>query len=80
MNVLAGSTSSELASKYEFARKLRQSAIPDAELLDNLGLLLIRRYRARLAKHVDLRVSPVANVFDMARLHGLDRQRTVRQR
>ncbi len=48
INVLAGSTASETVQKDLLARKLRNSSIPDGEILDNLGLFLTRQTLSRI--------------------------------
>jgi hypothetical protein len=45
---LVGSTSTEVDRKIDLVRRLRNSAIPDAELLDNLGLYLTRQTLSRI--------------------------------
>jgi hypothetical protein len=45
---LIGSTSNELDKKKFIAGRLRQSDIPDAELLDNLGVYLTRQTLSRI--------------------------------
>ena len=49
LNTLVGSTPSELDAKLALAAKLRQSRIPDSEILDNLGLYLTRQTLSRIA-------------------------------
>lgn len=46
--VLAGSTKEELRAKRYFAQSLRNSSIPDDELLDNLAIYQSRQNLARL--------------------------------
>ncbi|QHE83767.1 crotonobetainyl-CoA--carnitine CoA-transferase [Hydrogenophaga sp. BPS33] len=43
-----GSTSAELDNKLGFAQRLRTSAIPNTELLDNLGVYLTRQTLSRI--------------------------------
>lgn len=45
---LIGSTQNEQKYKIETARRLRKTRIPDAELLDNLGLFLTRQTLSRI--------------------------------
>lgn len=47
-NVAVGSTLSELGARDQVARMLRGGAIPDVELLQNLGLFLTRQNLSRL--------------------------------
>lgn len=48
IRTLGGSTMSESTSKAQLAAGLRSSALPDAELLDNLGLFLTRQSLSRI--------------------------------
>jgi hypothetical protein len=48
IRTLGGSTSGEVANKLGMAARLRGSAIPDGELLDNLGLYLTRQSLSRI--------------------------------
>lgn len=48
INVLGGSTSTEVAHKDFLATTLRQASIPNNELLDNLGLFLTRQNLSRI--------------------------------
>lgn len=48
ISTLVGSTTSEVARKREIAKHLRDTAIPDGELLDNLGLYLTRQSLSRI--------------------------------
>lgn len=45
---LVGSTSTEIDRKVDLVRRLKNSAIPDTELLDNLGLYLTRQTLSRI--------------------------------
>lgn len=45
---LIGSTSYEVSRKLTLARQLRESPIPDTELLDNIGLYLSRQALSRI--------------------------------
>lgn len=45
---LVGSTPTELDNKFALADKLRRSAIPDKELLDNIGLYITRQTLSRI--------------------------------
>lgn len=49
MTTLVGSTASEADAKLALAAKLRESRIPDNEILDNLGLYLTRQTLSRIA-------------------------------
>lgn len=49
IKTLVGSTKSEVDAKLQLARRLRQSRIPDTEILDNLGLYLTRQTLSRIA-------------------------------
>jgi hypothetical protein len=46
--IAVGSTAVEVESKNSLARRLRNSNIPDSELLDNLGLFLTRQNLSRI--------------------------------
>lgn len=48
IRTLGGSTSEETSRKGHLVERLRQSPIPDTELLDNLGLYLTRQTLSRL--------------------------------
>jgi hypothetical protein len=48
IRTLSGSTSTETERKLELAQRLRQSRVPDRELLDNLGLYLTRQNLSRI--------------------------------
>jgi hypothetical protein len=48
INTLVGSTDAELDGKKNLAARLRNSAIPDRELIDNLGLYLTRQSLSRI--------------------------------
>lgn len=48
IKTLVGSTGDELGRKHELAERLRVSAIPNRELLDNLGLYLPRQSLSRI--------------------------------
>jgi hypothetical protein len=48
INVLGGSTSTEVSNKDFLATTLRQASIPNNELLDNLGLFLTRQSLSRI--------------------------------
>jgi hypothetical protein len=48
IKILVGSTKQEGSSKKEFAYSLRNSSIPDGEILDNLGLYLSRQSLSRI--------------------------------
>ncbi|PLA74890.1 crotonobetainyl-CoA--carnitine CoA-transferase [Hydrogenovibrio sp. SC-1] len=48
INVLGGSTTEEKNNKTHLVKTLRSSAIPDSELLDNLGLFLTRQSLSRI--------------------------------
>lgn len=47
-NIAAGSTQDEVRSKVGLAKNLRNSPIPDGELLDNLGVFLTRQNLSRI--------------------------------
>lgn len=49
VKTLVGSTPNEVDAKLGLATKLRNSRIPDAEILDNLGLYLTRQTLSRIA-------------------------------
>ena len=46
--VSLGSTDDEMARKLWLAKRLRESSVPDSELLDNLGLHLTRKTLSRI--------------------------------
>ena len=48
IRTLLGSTVAEMSAKSSLVEGLRRSAIPDAELLDNLGLYLTRQSLSRI--------------------------------
>jgi hypothetical protein len=48
IRTLGGSTASEVSNKAQLAARLRSAAIPDNELLDNLGLFLTRQTLSRI--------------------------------
>ena len=48
IRTLGGSTASEVSNKAQLASRLRDAAIPDGELLDNLGLFLTRQTLSRI--------------------------------
>ena len=48
IRTLGGSTASEVSNKAQLAARLRNAAIPDNELLDNLGLFLTRQTLSRI--------------------------------
>lgn len=48
IKTLVGSTHAEVDRKLMFAHSLRESKIPDSELLDNLGLYLTRQTLSRI--------------------------------
>lgn len=48
IKTLVGSTEDEIGAKHQLAARLRSSAVPDGELLDNLGLYLTRQSLSRL--------------------------------
>jgi Macrocin-O-methyltransferase (TylF) len=48
IRTLGGSTVAEASSKVDLAKKARLTAVPDAELLDNLGLFLTRQTLSRI--------------------------------
>jgi hypothetical protein len=48
IKTLSGSTTAEIDAKHALAARLRSSAVPDSELLDNLGLYLTRQTLSRL--------------------------------
>lgn len=48
VKTLVGSTPNEVDAKLDLATKLRNSRIPDAEILDNLGLYLTRQTLSRI--------------------------------
>jgi hypothetical protein len=48
IRTLKGSTKSELDRKIALAARLRSTDIPDAELLDNMGLFLTRQTLSRI--------------------------------
>ena len=48
IRTLGGSTASEVSNKAQLAARLRTAAIPDSELLDNLGLFLTRQTLSRI--------------------------------
>lgn len=47
-NTIVGSTRAEVASKISLSQSLRNSPIPDGELLDNLGVFLTRQNLSRI--------------------------------
>ncbi len=48
IRTLGGSTSTEVGRKQKLAAQLRGAGIPDAEILDNLGLFLTRQTLSRI--------------------------------
>lgn len=48
INVFSGSTSGEMQKKNLMAQCLRNSSVPDSELLDNVGLYLTRQSLSRI--------------------------------
>lgn len=48
ISTLVGSTSDEMTRKKQLVTHLRETAIPDGELLDNLGLYLTRQTLSRI--------------------------------
>lgn len=48
IRTLGGSTTTEAERKLNLAQRLRQSRVPDQELLDNLGLYLTRQTLSRI--------------------------------
>lgn len=48
IHTLGGSTAAEKDNKHQLAARLRSAAIPDGELLDNLGLYLTRQTLSRI--------------------------------
>jgi len=48
IRTLGGSTASEVSNKAQLSARLRSAAIPDNELLDNLGLFLTRQTLSRI--------------------------------
>lgn len=48
IKTLVGSTAAEVGAKDRLAAQLRGAAVPDAELLDNLGLFLTRQTLSRI--------------------------------
>lgn len=48
IRTLVGSTQSETDRKLDLARRLRNSPVPDQELLDNIGLYLTRQTLSRI--------------------------------
>lgn len=48
IRTLGGSTGAEVSQKAALVERLRSSAVPDAELLDNLGLYLTRQTLSRI--------------------------------
>jgi len=48
ITTLVGSTSQEVVNKTHLAKQLRQSSIPDSELLDNIGVFLTRQTLSRI--------------------------------
>lgn len=48
IRTLGGSTATEAERKLNLAQRLRQSRVPDQELLDNLGLYLTRQTLSRI--------------------------------
>lgn len=65
IQIKVGSTNDEVDRKAHLARMLRQSSIPDRELLDNLGVYLTRQVLARLSFIQDIynRIVPVHGVI-----------------
>lgn len=49
IRTLGGSTASEVERKRALVQRLRESPVPDGELLDNLGLYLTRQTLSRIA-------------------------------
>ena len=49
IRILGGSTATEIERKAALVHRLRESSIPDTELLDNLGLYLTRQTLSRIA-------------------------------
>jgi hypothetical protein len=64
LRTVVGSTSDEVARKNAMAERLRQSPIPNGELMDNLGLYLTRQNLSRLLFMRDLyeQIVPVHGV------------------
>lgn len=64
MKVLGGSTETEVSNKQALAQELRTSSIPDAEILDNLGLYLTRQTLSRINMMQELytKIVPVHGV------------------
>lgn len=61
---VVGSTSTEVASKVSLSQKLRNSPIPDEELLDNLGVFLTRQSLSR--------INFIQNIYEMiVPVHGV---------
>ncbi|MEQ9400584.1 MAG: TylF/MycF/NovP-related O-methyltransferase [Longimicrobiales bacterium] len=65
IRVLGGSTDREVARKGRLARSLRESGIPDDEILDNLGLYLTRQTwsRIRFIESLYRQIVPVHGVI-----------------
>ena len=65
IRTLGGSTSTEIEKKHALARRIRESPLPDAELLDNLGLYLTRQTLSRIAfmQRIYAEIVPVHGVI-----------------
>ncbi|MEO1312600.1 MAG: TylF/MycF/NovP-related O-methyltransferase [Pseudomonadota bacterium] len=65
IKTLGGSTASETDAKLTLAQSLRNSRIPDAEILDNLGLYLTRQELSRIMfmQRLYERILPVHGVI-----------------
>lgn len=48
ISTLVGSTNQEVGNKLQLAKRLRESSIPDNELLDNIGVYLTRQALSRI--------------------------------
>jgi hypothetical protein len=64
VRTLVGSTRDEVARKEALAMRLRNAAIPDIEMLDNLGLFLTRQTLSRInfLQHIYEQIIPVHGV------------------
>ena len=64
INVLVGASAPEVARRQQFAQQVRESPIPNTELLHNLGLYLNRQTLARLLFFTELyqQIIPVHGV------------------
>lgn len=65
IRTLGGSTASEVERKRALVRRLRDSPVPDTELLDNLGLYLTRQTLSRIGfmQRIYAEIVPVHGVI-----------------